>query len=443
MPTGTTEILDVNDVIVGELAERGYWVVANIQTNSYWPMKAQKVSYRGVNVWIMPVMKNYFPAVALKVLPGKSKEECERLLMRFISTLSWVEGKGFLVDGVGGGSLPSPMWRDKERGFSLCEEFETSYFPEPTNERAMLALALMREGRGLNHPGYAFLSFYRVLEAAFPDGRRRRDWIAGNVDSIQDHLGGKALEALRAKGVADVGTHLFESGRCAVAHAKEEPIIDPDDPSDARRLWDELPIMAALAEMAIEQELGVETAHTIWRKHLYELAGFKEMLGADTVAYLQRGEPVTDQRMVDVPVINVQIRGKMQYAPLTGMIIKAIGQDAHVFHMGFESEDKRVTLQLHADFRNDRLHFDWSNGITMVPDDGGSDYLEAMAEIQRFQADYFGNGRLEIYNAETGALISRKDAFLPVNMFLDQEAAHSGIEKLKVRAAERRAETAR
>jgi hypothetical protein len=66
-----------------------------------------------------------------------------------------------------------------------------------------------------------------------------------------------------------------------------------------------------------------------------------------------------------------------------------------------------------------------------------------MAEIHRFQADYFGNGRLEIYNAEPGALISRKDAFLPVNMFLDQEAANSGIKKLKVRAAERRAETAR
>jgi Methylamine utilization protein MauJ len=25
-------------------------------------------------------------------------------------------------------------------------------------------LALMREGRGLNHPAYAFLSFYRILE---------------------------------------------------------------------------------------------------------------------------------------------------------------------------------------------------------------------------------------------------------------------------------------
>jgi hypothetical protein len=55
--------------------------------------------------------------------------------------------------------------------------------------------------------------------------------------------------------------------------------------------------------------------------------------------------------------------------------------------------------------------------------------------------DYFGNGRLEIYNADTGALISRKDAFIPVNMFLDQKAADCGIEELKARAAERRVKT--
>ena len=40
-------IPDVKDVIVGELAERGEWIVANIQTGSFWPVNAQKVQYRG------------------------------------------------------------------------------------------------------------------------------------------------------------------------------------------------------------------------------------------------------------------------------------------------------------------------------------------------------------------------------------------------------------
>jgi hypothetical protein len=35
-------IPEVNDVIIGELAEPGEWVVANVETSSFWPVKAQK-----------------------------------------------------------------------------------------------------------------------------------------------------------------------------------------------------------------------------------------------------------------------------------------------------------------------------------------------------------------------------------------------------------------
>jgi hypothetical protein len=63
------KIPEVNDVIVGELAERGEWVVANVQTGTSWPVKSQKVLYRGETIWIMPVMTDRFPAVAMKVPP--------------------------------------------------------------------------------------------------------------------------------------------------------------------------------------------------------------------------------------------------------------------------------------------------------------------------------------------------------------------------------------
>lgn len=122
-------IPDHKDIIVGELAERGEWIVANIQTDSFWPVNAQKVMYRGEVFWILPVMKGFYPAVAMKIPKGKSRFECEKLVMRFISNLSWVEDRGFIVEGLGGGSLPAPMGRDKECGFSICEEFDLSYTP--------------------------------------------------------------------------------------------------------------------------------------------------------------------------------------------------------------------------------------------------------------------------------------------------------------------------
>jgi hypothetical protein len=72
------------------------------------------------------------------------------MLMRFLSILSWVERCGILVEGISGGSLPRPLGREKSQGFAISQGFDLSYLPEPTDERALLALALMREGRGLN-----------------------------------------------------------------------------------------------------------------------------------------------------------------------------------------------------------------------------------------------------------------------------------------------------
>src|SRR6202040_3986628 len=186
----------------------------NISTNSFWPITSQKVRWRGVDIWIMAIMKGFYPAVAMKVPPGKGRAECEELVLRFLSTLSWVEERGFMVEGGGlsGGNLPRPMGRDKERGFAICDEFDLSYFPEVTDEKAMLALGLMREGRSLNHVGYAFLSFYRVLEVAFSTDRQRIAWISAALANLTGHGVKEALDGIKAP---NIGLHLFQSGRCA------------------------------------------------------------------------------------------------------------------------------------------------------------------------------------------------------------------------------------
>jgi hypothetical protein len=431
------KIPDLNEVLVGELAERGDWVVGEVQTTGSWPVVAQKVSYRGEIVWILPVVRNHFPAVAMKVRDGLDRDGCARLLMRFLSTLSWVEGEGYLVDGFGGGSRPIPMGREKTVGLIIRDEFDLSYFPEPTDEKALLALALMREGRGLNHPGYAFLSFYRVLEIAFPDGQNRGRWMRDRVDTITDHRAREVVAALRASGISDVGVHLRDSGRRAMAHAREEPIIDPDDPSDARRLWSELPLMLALARTAIEEVLGIETSHTVWKNHLHELAGFKQTFGPDIVEHLVRGDQITDGRPVSIPNIKVQLRGRQPYPPLSNLIPIEIGQNGTALFVHFGSEDQSVEIRFRLDFVKERLEFDMFNDVA-VSDVGTPEAAETVAEVKRFLNEYFSNGQLHIYDAETGALISRKDAFLPVNMFSDRKAADAEIALWKREAARRR-----
>lgn len=437
------KIPEAKDVLAGELAERGQWIVANVETASSWPVKAQKVTYRGRTIWIMPIMKDRYPAVAMKQPPGLSREACEKLILRFLSALAWVEGAGYLVDGVGGGSMPNPMGRSKDGGFVICDEFDLSYIPEPASEKALLALALMREGRGLNHPGYSFLAFYRVVELAIGSGAKEQiAWINDQISRGLHHRAKEALDKLREP---DIGEHLYGSGRCAMAHAKREPIIDPDDPADARRLWAELPIMLELAERATEEKLGVETSQTVWRKHLYELDGFKKILGAEIVDKLVRGEQIAGQRDVNIPDISVELNRKMPYAPLSALTIQAIGQDGqhgHIVHMHFISKDGLIDFRIHLDFTNERLNFEWSRDFARR-DDGSPESAEAIAECSRFLKEYWGNGQLRIINAATRELISRKDAYVPVNVWLNVDACDAEIAGWKRLALDRRERSAK
>lgn len=342
-----------------------------------------------------------------------------------------------MVDGFGGGSLPFLMGIQKTYGLMTRDEFDLSYFPEPTDDKALLALGLMREGRGLNHPAYAFLSFYRVLEVAFSDGKKRADWISSHVDLISDLAGREALAKLQAHGVRDVGQHLRKSGRGAIAHARVDPIIDPDEPSHNTRLWSELPIMAALAHMAIEEVLGVETSNTVWKKHLYELAGFKEILGPAIVDHLMRGDQITDRRMVNIPKLNIEIWRREPYAPLANMVAQEIGQNGNALFLSCGSDDGNVQIRFKLDFSNERLEFDIFDDVAFS-DAGTPEAAEAIAEIKRFSYNYFCNGQLHIYNAENGTLISRKDAYLPKNMLVNHQVAQAEITRWKRIAEERR-----
>jgi hypothetical protein len=430
-------IPDPKDVFQGELLQHGEWIVANISTNSFWPITSQKVRWRGVDVWILPIMKGFYPAVAAKVPPGKSHLDCEELLMRFLSILSWVEERGFMVeDGPYRSNIPRPLGRNMEGVFSICEEFDLSYFPDVTDQEAMLALALMREGRGLNHVGYAFLSFYRILETAFPQDPKRIAWISGAISSLTGRGVQEALNGIRAQGIAtsdDIGKHLYKSGRCAMAHGARKPIIDPDMPGDLRRLSSELPIVRALAVKAIEEVFGVETPGTNYRNHLYELSGFKKILGPDIVAHLQDGTTPHGSPTLRIPDISIRIRGKENYAPLEGLRCSQAGHSGKLLQMCFESPQGDVEFRFVLDFGAERIVFDLFSDIG-VCDTGTAKSAERVHEVRRFE----DNGKLRIVNANTGELVGRKDAYIPVNMHSDPQGAAAILAHWKALAEQRR-----
>lgn len=419
----------LNDVVAEtpDLLVHGDWLCINIDTNTPWPNKPQRFTFEGHELWVMPHTNENYAGLAINRPGNLTQDDTWALLHRALSLLAWGQDSGATVVSMSGGNLPRMMGRTGTRGVSLRDSFDLSDLQQVGQDRARVALALMREGRGLNHPAYAFLSFFRALETAIPEGRLRGQWVTDNIDDIQGHAGRDALAKLRGS-VADVGVHLRESGRHAIAHAAANPIINPDDPRDARRLQTELPIIEALAVLAIERRLGIQTRSTIWREHLYELRGWKPVFGEELLAGILAGQPPADGTQIDAPMLNVRLRRSDTFIPFEGMSPFQLMWGHERVEIVYRSESGRVDLIFHLNFATERLEFSMERGIAFR-DDGTVDAAHEGKALDRFARDYFGNGELQMWSVETGALISRCDAYIPVNMRIDIEAANAAIDR--------------
>ena len=89
-----------------------------------------------------------------------------------------------------------------------------------------------------------------------------------------------------------------------------------------------MPVIRGLAELAIERVLGIKTSHTVFNEHLYELAGFKTRIGSERSALIEAGKEPCDGDAIDLPAIDIELRGKEPFPPLNGM------HPIHAQHVG-------------------------------------------------------------------------------------------------------------
>jgi hypothetical protein len=440
--SGGIKTSTVAELFVGDLAAVGNWVVANVRSSVAWPLRVEVVEFRGHRIFLVPRSTatavadgstlTMYPFAAVNLPLGTAFKDGRQLLSHFLSSLSWVEGAGITVEHWSGGSRAHPMGESPMTGL-VTSQFDPEYLPDPTDQRARWALAFYREGLSLerSNVAYATLSFFKILNIVADTGRRQKEWINSNVSDFGSYNRMKfevdsRITELKGSGITDIGEYLYGSCRCAVAHAGMNPTIDPENLDDMERLSKDLPLIRAMAAHVIEKELNIKSQHTVWREHFYELAGFKQILGAELIAQITKGDNPDETKMVDIPTMNVQIRGNAPYRPLTNMNPVRVGYENSVIHLVLESPDTRGQIGFQLDFPQERLHFEPSEDL-MYRDDGTPESAEAVADVKRFVRDYFGNGRLHVYNADTGSLISRKDAYLPMNMWLDVEASERDI----------------
>lgn len=242
-------------------------------------------------------------------------------------------------------------------GQAGARSFECNHMPVITEENVRIALAFWREGERLTHvhDSYAFLSYFKTIESQFGDGRQREAWFNRNIDLMTGEAAARVAQ-LQADG-ADVGRHLYESGRNAVAHASfGGGIVDPDIPADRRRITADLVLMRELARQYIAKDLGVPTARSLYRTR-NRLEPWERLIGPDALATLRvGGNPGAGRLGLDGQHVGVALWPDLPMEGLSDLTMRIDAvRDGAVRILLFNG---RMTLMLAfvLDFRHGRIH---------------------------------------------------------------------------------------
>jgi hypothetical protein len=389
------------------------WLVVGLKSGFGWPSKETRVKFMGRDLILRPETASLDASIAVEHEKGEPVEEVLHTVRQFMSALAWVERNHVTETTTGGGSVPMGV-STKNMARHVNPHFRVDYLPEPNSEKQRLALALYREAVGVNSVPYAVLGFFKILNVVFGKGAEQERWINETLPAMENYSARERLEQLRASG-EDVGRYLYESGRCAVAHAYSSPVVDPESPRDLRRLRADLPLIRALAEYAIEHDLGVKSRSTVWNEHLYELEGFRVLLGERVVADLKAGIVIASEEVPKLPPLSLRLRDRPRLPAFEGMQAEAVGVSDGVIAVRCVSRSGHLVAGVRLNIRDERLQFNPFDS-SAVWDDGSSVAARARLDRVRFLREFIGNGELEIWDAQTAQVLSRCDPFIPVNV---------------------------
>lgn len=341
------------------------WLTGAVAASIAWPAKDVWIQYAGDD-FILRGTENgehrLAPAITIPDVMQK-RDECLAKLYRFTSVLGWFcDGFVDIVDVMHGTRAVSFGARNHLAHSSLGQfgnkSFNCNHMPIIEDESVRLALAFWREGQRLSgvHDSYAFLSYFKVIESQYQNGRCRADWFANNLDHLTNEDAIKRIAELLAAG-EDVGLHLYESGRNAVAHASfGGDIVDPDIPSDRRRITLDLVLMRELARRYISNELGVPTANSIYSSR-NRLEPWESLIDSQILTTLKSGATPT-QALRGLEGVRVGLR-LWPDSPLPGL--EAMTMRVDIVHQGavrvlLFNDQKTMNFAFVLDFKMGRSH---------------------------------------------------------------------------------------
>lgn len=415
-----------------KLTSRLGWLTAGVASSIPWPSFDVCVIYAGDEYFLRGTEKGDKPSppcITIACNDGCADEAIAKIY-RFTSILSWFEGGYVDVSGYIWGSHPvlyGGRTVYSSMGVAGSKSFNCNHMPIVEQEHVRKALAFWREGKRLDevHDSYAFLSFYKVIESQFSDGKKKAEWITANIDKLTDRAAKRVAE-LGAAGI-DVSRHLFDSGRCAVAHASlDGEIVDPDIPADRRRLSTDLVIMEELARIYIRDELRVPDSRSLYRTR-DRLEPWNPLLPPAVLEILKKGGTPDDVSALSGHIVSI---GLWPDGPIPGLEQMTMHSDAvenGVVRIVLINERKTVLLVFFLDYRSGRVHTNLEDGGLLYSENKPDE--NDVKAYATFFYKVFGNGIAELACGDSEPVDC--EVVIPVNMMMTMSAEQAIAETVE------------
>jgi hypothetical protein len=236
------------------------WLNCGVTTQAEWPEKRKDVKYGDHTFVLLPPTKESSASIHIELKSINGVEE-QTLINRFLSVLAWKCDQP-AINHYGWSGSAEPMPVPKHRipfGYSPFAHFPGE-ISEITDKKTKLAIALYREARSLDSVPFKFLSYFKILNIFWKDNELV-EGLRSALRAIENKDCKQRIEEIE-KLNGDAASYLYKSGRCAVAHAHTNPIVDPDDVTDLHRLSKDLWLMQNLTAFLIEKEFKI--TQSIW-----------------------------------------------------------------------------------------------------------------------------------------------------------------------------------
>lgn len=376
------------------------------------------IEYDGAALFLKGIRQENQTAANLVIeCPRDDVNDKLAILYKFCSILGWYKGgyvdieshhwatMPILIQPFGG--APSGPSQGGRLGF------DCNFLPVIADDNTRLALAFWREALRLRHvhESYSFLSFFKVIESQHRNAQARTAWIDGQLPLL-DGAAGDRVRELTNQGL-NASRHLFDSGRCAVAHATMGgEIIDPDLPADRIRLHNDIVIIKELAQRYISQVLQVANESDTYdqRDRLAPIHAYmndlmlRRLAAAETISRRSTG---LHGQMVDV-----RAWARAPDPQLHGLRLSVISAQDGVVALYAVNHARTIAVAFTFDFTAGRAHTDLVASEYARLNQGGD--RDAAIALVNYRKEVLQNGLIEI--VFQGGQVVQCEVLIPVNI---------------------------